>query len=64
MNRGENKIYHRSEMHDELEQVYYALQDDGTGTVYGDTGWYLVVLGQYKAVLVGFCWYRLLLEDL
>ena len=45
MIRGENKIYHRSEMHDELEQVYYALQDDddGTGTVYGDTGWYLVV---------------------
>ena len=26
--------------------------------------WYLVILGQYKAVLVGFCWYRLLLEDL
>ena len=24
----------------------------------------VVVLGQYKAVLVGFCWYRLLLEDL
>ena len=24
----------------------------------------MVVLGQYKAVLVGFCWYRLLLEDL
>ena len=23
-----------------------------------------IFLGQYKAVLVGFCWYRLLLEDL
>ena len=23
-----------------------------------------MALGQYKAVLVGFCWYRLLLEDL
>ena len=45
--QGREQIYHRSEMHDELEQVYYALQDDGTGTVYGDTGWYLVVLGQY-----------------
>ena len=43
--QGREQIYHHSEMHDELEQVYYALQDDddGTGTVYGDTGWYLVV---------------------
>ena len=45
--QGREQIYHHSEMHDELEQVYYALQDDGTGTVFGDTGWYLVVLGQY-----------------
>merc|ERR1711884_417319 len=36
----------------------------GTGSVKDGTGWYLMVLGQYKAVLVGFCWYRLLLEDL
>ena len=26
---------------------------DGTGLVQGGTGWYLVVLDQYKAVLVG-----------
>ena len=30
-----------------FDVAVYALQDDGTGTVYGDTGWYLVVLGQY-----------------
>ena len=29
----------------------------GTGTVQGGAGWYLVVLGQYKAVLVGTWWY-------
>ena len=26
---------------------------NGTGSVEGGTGWYLVVLGQYRAVLVG-----------
>ena len=26
---------------------------DGTGSVYGDTGWYLMVLGHYKLVLLG-----------
>ena len=31
---------------------------DGTGSVYDDTGWYLVVLGQYKLVLHGIMWYR------
>ena len=30
---------------------------DGTGSVEGGTGWYLVVLGQYKSVLLGFKWY-------
>ena len=30
---------------------------DGTGSVKGGTGWYLVVLGQYGAVLVGTLWY-------
>ena len=29
---------------------------DGTGSVEGGTGWYLVVLGQYGAVLVGTWW--------
>ena len=29
---------------------------DGTGLVWGGTGWYFVVLGQYRAVLVG-TWY-------
>ena len=31
---------------------------DGTGSVYGDTGWYLVVLGHYKLVLLGTSWHR------
>ena len=31
---------------------------DGTGSVCGDTGWYLVVLGQYKLVLLSIIWYR------
>ena len=31
---------------------------DGTGPVYGDTGWFLVVLRQYKLVLLGIRWYR------
>ena len=29
---------------------WYQLVLDDTGSVYGDTGWYLVVLGQYKLV--------------
>ena len=31
---------------------------DGTGSVEGGTGWYLVVLGQYGAELVDTLWYR------
>ena len=30
---------------------------DGIGSVYGDSGWYLVVLGHYKLVLLGTWWY-------
>ena len=30
---------------------------DGTGSVGGDTCWYLVVLSQYRAVMVGTWWY-------
>ena len=30
---------------------------DGTGSVEGGTGWYLMVLGQWKAVMVGTWWY-------
>ena len=30
---------------------------DDTGSVEGSTGWYLVVLGQYGAVLVDRLWY-------
>ena len=29
---------------------------NGTGSVEGGIGWYLVVLGQYRAVLVGTWW--------
>ena len=29
---------------------------DGTRSVEGDTGWYLVVLGQYKLVLLDIKW--------
>ena len=31
---------------------------DGTGSVNGDTSWYLVVLGQYNLVVLGTWWYR------
>ena len=31
----------------------FCLINDGTGSVEGGTCWYLVVLGQYGAVLVG-----------
>ena len=30
---------------------------DGTGSVEGGIGWYLVVLVQYESVLVGTWWY-------
>ena len=35
---------------------------DGTGLVEGVTGWYLVVPGQYGAVLVGTWWYWVSME--
>ena len=40
---------------------WYLLIYDGTGSVWGGTGWYLVVLGQYGVVLVGTWWYMVLL---
>ena len=36
---------------------------DSSGSVEGGTGWYLVVLGQYGAVLVGTWWYRVSIEQ-
>ena len=35
----------------------YWLIYDGTGSVEGGTGGYVMVLGQYWALLVGTCWY-------
>ena len=35
----------------------YWLIIDGTGSVWGDTGCNLVVLGQYNLVLIGIEWY-------
>ena len=35
----------------------YWLIHDGTGSVEGGTGWYLMVLGHYGAVLVDIRWY-------
>ena len=35
---------------------------DGTGSVEGGTCWYLIVLGQYKAVLVVTWWYWVSVE--
>ena len=32
-------------------------------TVEGGTGWYLMVLGQYEAVLVGTWWYWVTMEQ-
>ena len=31
--------------------------DEIAGSVWGSTGWYLVVLGQYNLVLLGIKWY-------
>ena len=36
---------------------WYWLIYDGTGSVWGNTWSYLVELDQYRAVLVGTCWY-------
>ena len=35
----------------------YWLVFGGTGSVWGSTGWYLVILGQYNLELFGFKWY-------
>ena len=35
----------------------YWLVLGGTGSVGGGTGWYLVVLGQYRSVLIDTWWY-------
>ena len=35
----------------------YWLVLDGTGSVWGGSGWYLVVLGHYRVVLVETLWY-------
>ena len=35
---------------------------DGAVSVQGGTGWYLMVLGQWKAVLVGTWWYWVSME--
>ena len=35
----------------------YWLIYDGTGSVEGGTGWYLVVLGQCRPLLVGTWWF-------
>ena len=39
--------------HHDIFTGQYWLVFDGTGSVWGDTGCYLVVLGQYKLVLIG-----------
>ena len=40
-----------------LGQYGVVLVDIGTGSVEGSSGWYLVVMGQEKAVLVNTLWY-------
>ena len=37
---------------DRFSRMWYWLVLDGTGSLEGGTGWYLMVLGQYGAVLV------------
>ena len=41
-----------------VSMEWYWLIYDGTGSVEGGSGWYLVVLGQQKAVLVNTGQYR------
>ena len=41
---------------------HYWLIHDGTWSVEGRTGWYLVVLGQYGVVLVRTWWYCVSME--
>ena len=40
-----------------LGQYRAVLVFGGTGSVWGSTGWYLVILGQYNLVLFGIKWY-------
>ena len=40
-----------------VSMEWYWLIHDGTGSVSGDTCWYLVVLDQYRVALVGTWWY-------
>ena len=40
----------------------YWLVLGGTGSVGGGTGWYLVVLGQYRSVLIDTWWYWVNME--
>ena len=42
---------------------WYWLIYDGAVSVEGGTGWYLMVLGQYGAVLVGTWWYWVGMEQ-
>ena len=42
-------------IHDNTGQ--YWLVFGGAGSEWGDTGWYLVALGQYNLVLLGIKWY-------
>ena len=42
---------------DKLQGSINWLVIDGTGSVWGDTGCNLVVLGQYNLLLIGIEWY-------
>ena len=39
-----------------VSMEWYWFIYDGTGSVEGGSGWYLVVLGQYNLVLLGIKW--------
>ena len=41
----------------------YWLINDGTWSVEGGTGWYFVVLGQYRSVLIDTWWYCFNMEQ-
>ena len=43
-------------IHDVDDTGQYWLVFGGDGSVWGGTGWYLVVLGQYNLVLLGIKW--------
>ena len=44
-----------------IVELYWLIYD-GAVSVQGNTGWYLMVLGQWKAVLVGTWWYWVNME--